>query len=45
MANREQRNNREKKKPKQPKAPAAPKTSAFSTPTGRSDGNAKGGSK
>jgi hypothetical protein len=45
MANREQRPGREKKKPKQAKAPAAPKTSAFSTPPGRSDGNAKGGSK
>jgi hypothetical protein len=45
MANREQRNNREKKKPKQPKAPATPKTSAFSTPPGRNDGSAKGGSK
>jgi hypothetical protein len=45
MANREQRPSREKKKPKQPKAPATPKTSAFSTPPGRNDGGAKGGSK
>jgi hypothetical protein len=45
MVNTKQKPSNEKKKPKQAKAPAAPKKSAFSTPPGRSDGNAKGGSK